>query len=175
MTNNSQKKTSSTERKLLDGKAVGLTSLIVVVDIIVFYFGASNEPGFGKEIPLMWSVGGIGIITFFGTLTLANYLSKDSRLDKGEIRRAMAASLIVVYFALVSLVTSPGSGAQESEFSKQIVEHFTWVIGIVIVFYFGSRVVQEYLQIKKKESEGATTEKKKKPKKTGTEANAGSE
>lgn len=153
---------------------MGLTSIIVVVDIIVFYFGASNEPGFGKEIPLMWSVGGIGIITFFGTLTLANYLSKDSRLDKGEIRKAMAASLIVVYFALVSLVTCPGCGAQESEFSKQIVEHFTWVIGIVIVFYFGSRLVQEWLK-SNNESQGATTEKKKKPKKAGTESNTGSE
>ena len=156
-----------------------LTLLVVVADVVVFYVGASNDSPLDR-IPLLWSIVGIGIITFFGTLTLANYLSKDSRLDKGEIRKALTASLIVVYFALVSLVTCPECGDLESEFSKQVVEHFTWVIGVIIVFYFGSRVVQEWLKSKKNESQGATaqgttTAKKPKPKKPGTEANAGSE
>ena len=91
----------------------------------------------------MWSVSGVGIITFFGTLVLANYVSSDSHdLDKGEIRRALTASLVVVYFTLLALVTCTTCGIQDSEFAKKILENFTYVIVILIIFYFGSRTLE---------------------------------
>lgn len=40
----------------------------------------------------------IGLLTFFGTLALTNAVSKDPNFQKGEIRKAMAASLLSVYF-----------------------------------------------------------------------------
>jgi len=31
--------------------------------------------------------------------------------------------------------------------------HFTWIVGIIIIFYFGSRLLEEYLK-RKEEKEG---------------------
>ena len=119
------------------------------------YFGSIGY------LPLMWSVSGVGIITFFGTLVLANYVSSDSHdLDKGEIRRALTASLIVVYFTLLALVTCTTCGIQDSEFAKKILENFTYVIVILIIFYFGSRTLEQIIEKKhgKTKPKGSTSE-----------------
>jgi len=92
----------------------------------------------------MWSVAGIGTITFFGTLMLANRLSRTRYLDKGEMRKALTASIIVIYFALISLLTCEDCKFADSELSETIIGHFTYIVGIVIAFYFGSRAIEAW-------------------------------
>lgn len=131
--------------KLSDRKPAALTLLIIGIDVSLIYIGSIGT------LPLMWSVSGVGIITFFGTLVLANYVSSDSyHLDKGEIRKALTASLIVVYFTLLALVTCTTCGTQSlnTEFANKILENFTYVIEILVIFYFGSRTLEKIIEIR---------------------------
>ncbi len=58
-------------------------------------------------------------------------------LDRHEIRRALVISLTIVYMLLL-FKESP------------MMEYFIWVYLSVIAFYFGSRVLEKYAEIRKK-------------------------
>ena len=121
-------------------KAILIAFIIGILDIIVLFLGTSNV------LPIAGSVGSVGVITFFGVLMLVNYLSKSKVLDKGEMRKAIAASFVVIYFALLSLLTFTGFGPSNTELAETIIGHFTYLVGIIIVFYFGSRTVEKYIE-----------------------------
>lgn len=57
-------------------------------------------------------------------------------LDRHEIRRALVISLTIVYFILLFKGSS-------------MMEYFTWVYLSVIAFYFGSRVLEKYAEVRK--------------------------
>ncbi len=123
-------------------KASIMAAVIVFLDVLVLHLGISkiSVPYIGT-FQITWSVSGIGVITFFGTLMLANYLSGSADLNKGEIRKAITASFIAVYFVLVSLFSF--SEFNPSNLAETIIGHFTYLVGIIVVFYFGSSTVRD--------------------------------
>ena len=123
-------------------KAFIMAFIIGALDIVVLYLGTF------QKIPISWSVGSVGVITFLGMLMLANYLSLSPKIDKGEIRKAIATSCFVVYFVLLALVSFTGFNPSDTEVAKTMIGHFSYVVGIVAVFYFGSRPVEEYIKLK---------------------------
>ena len=127
--------------------------IIGAFDIIVLSLGTFHI------FPIMWSVGSVGVITFLGIMMLANYLSVSPNLDKGEIRKAIAASCFAVYFVLLALLSFTGFSPSDAELAKTIVGHFTYIVGIVAVFYFGSRPVEAYIKLKEKAPENETLTK----------------
>ncbi|ADE36571.1 hypothetical protein [Methanohalophilus mahii] len=118
--------------------------IVGFLDILILYLGTIRPAHIG------WAVASTGIITFLGTLMLINHLSKSTDFDKGEVRKAMTGSFIVVYFSLVSLLTLTDIGISDTELAKTIIAHFTYLVGIVVVFYFGSRAVENYLDLPQK-------------------------
>lgn len=133
------------------------TVAIGALDIGVLFLGTRLD-----SFHIAWSVGCVGVITFLGVLMLVNYLSDSDAVDKGEMRKAIAGSVVAVYFALVSLLTFRGFYPQDTELAKTIVGHFTWLVGIVVVFYFGSRAATEYMEIRdQKRHSGAEQQKPK--------------
>jgi len=124
-------------------KAVLMTIVIGALDILVLLLGTF------ELVHIAWSVGSIGIITFLGILILVNYLSNSAAFDKGEMRKAIAGSFIAVYFALVSLLTFTGFSPSSEKLAETIIGHFTYLVGIVVIFYFGSSAVRDYLKMKK--------------------------
>ena len=138
--------------------AFGIALIIGIADISVLFLGNANKSF------TSWSVGTVGIITFLGVLMLVNYLSKDPNVTKGEVRKAIAASCIAVYFVLVALLTFSGSNLSDT-LVETVIEHFTYIIGIVIVFYFGSRSIEEYMKLKGKQVKIEAEEKEPKQKK----------
>lgn len=123
------------------GRATIMAIVIIVLDVLFLYLGAS------ETFPITWSIGSVGIVTFFGILMLANYLSEDDKLEKGEVRKSITGSFIAVYFTLVSLLTFTGFSPSGTETAKTIIGHFTYLVGIIVVFYFGSSVSREYFKI----------------------------
>ncbi len=100
------------------------------------------------RIPSQWIFICIGIITFFGILLISNYMSGTSPLNNGEIRKAITSSFVVTYFAFVPLVTFGSVNIPTDEPIKTIVTNFTWIVGAIVIFYFGSRAVEEYVKVK---------------------------
>lgn len=117
-------------------KAVIFSFIIVISNIVVLYLGTAFE-----QFSLIWSIGAIGAITFFGTLMLTNLLSRTQFLNKGEMRKAIATSIIVVYFVLVAISTCKNCDTNVV-ITDTMIGHFTYIVGIVIAFYFGSRAVE---------------------------------
>ncbi|TET62872.1 hypothetical protein E3J48_03600 [Candidatus Aerophobetes bacterium] len=141
-------------------KASIMAIAIGFLDLLVLFLGTSKE-----RFHIAWSLGSIGVITFLGILMLANYLSDSPTLDKGEMRKAITGSFIAVYFALVSLLTFTGFSPSSEKLAETIIGHFTYLVGIVVVFYFGSSGVREYLKFKERRQNSEEEEKKPKGKK----------
>jgi hypothetical protein len=119
---------------------IGLIDLLIL-PIIVTVLG----------IPLQWIFIGIGIVTFFGTVLIVNYMSGTSPLDSGEIRKALTAAVITVYLTFVPLISFGSIQIPAQGAVKTIVENFTWIVGIIVIFYFVTRAVEEYAKIRNKQ------------------------
>ena len=73
--------------------------------------------------------------------------------DHHEIRRSLTISLTIVYFALLSLSVFKLEDLLIKD--NPMIELFTWIYLTVIAFYFGSRGLEKYAEVKisKKEEE----------------------
>ncbi|MDO5836116.1 MAG: hypothetical protein Q4P17_06370 [Methanobacterium sp.] len=116
---------------------LGFLDLVVIPVIIILL-----------SIPLQWIFVSLGLVTFLGIMLIVNYMSGTSPFNTGEIRKAITVSLLTVYLAFVPLmalgmVTSPLGNSQI------IVTNFTWLMGAVIVVYFSTRSLEEYIMGKK--------------------------
>ena len=137
VSNNRQRKWFNTVKMIM---LIGLIDLLIL-PIIVTMLG----------IPLQWIFLGIGIVTFFGTLIIVNYMSGTAPLNSGEIRKALTAAVITVYLSFVPLITFGSIQIPSDGAVKTIVVNFTWIVGIIIIFYFISRAIEEYAKIKKQD------------------------
>jgi hypothetical protein len=133
----SHRRTREWSRTLIMISILGIVDLLVV-PLLVTIMG----------IPVQWIFVALGIITFFGILLIVNYMSGSSPLDTGEIRKALTGSFVILYFVLVPLITFGGITVTQGEAVKTIITNFTWIVGAIIIFYFGSRAVEEYVKIK---------------------------
>ena len=134
--------------KLRKTGAFVIALLVVALDILALALGTIIP-----TVPVALSIGCVGVITFVGVLVLSNYLSHDPELAKKEIRKAIAASFTLVYLVFLALVVFGEAFPAETELAKTVVGHFTWIVGIIMVFYFGSRSVEEYLK-RREQKEG---------------------
>jgi cytochrome c biogenesis protein CcdA len=125
---------------LIGSFTVGLNVLFLILGIVV------------DSIPVALAISCVGVITFAGVLAFCNYLSADKDIAKKEIRKALAASIVLVYLSLLPLVLfgTDSSGGEDividSAAAESLMKHFTWVVGIVVTFYFGSRIVDKFKQ-----------------------------
>ncbi len=126
---------------------------------------------------LILPIAASGIITFFGMLIISGY-NKKSTKSKGIMRRAIAGSLIVSFMIAFSflmfqnfqLQTMPDNlnmnpteletylllqnqtasiNLTKMNFAYTVFTNFANVIMVVIVFYFGSKGVLQYLEDRK--------------------------
>ena len=117
-------------------KAVVIGVIIIISNIVILYIGTVDA------VSLLWSIGSIGTITFFGTLILANTLSRTRNLDKGEVQIALTSSVVLVYFVIVALVVCIDCHIGDSIEIDSILNSFTTIVGVLIAFYFGSRAIE---------------------------------
>lgn len=66
--------------------------------------------------------------------------------------------IIAVYFALVLFLTFSGSNLSDAKV-ETVIEHYTYIVVIIIVFYFGFRSVKEYMKLKGKQAKCEEEEK----------------
>lgn len=109
---------------------IGIINLIIIPIIITLL-----------KVPVKDIFIGIGIITFFGILLLTNYMSGSSSYNTGEIRKAITSAFITVYLIFIPL----NIGNTES---TSALFYFTILVGVVVVCYFVSRSLEEYMKIK---------------------------
>jgi hypothetical protein len=100
----------------------------------------------------------VGLITFFGTLLISNLFSNEGNLRKGEVRHAIAASILsVFYYILAILVFTDADPQLSNETVKDVLDNFITMVAVVITFYFGTRTVEEVSKDWRKKVSSATT------------------
>jgi hypothetical protein len=102
-------------------------------------------------VPLLWrnlhlgitvlALSGIGVITFLGILVLS-HRSGHRGFSTGEMRSAIAATFMVVYFTMLGILMFFYSHLPPM--APTLVKNFTYLVGVVIAFYFGSTAVVEH-------------------------------
>ncbi len=99
---------------------------------------ASNYVG-NRSLSIMMV--GVALISFFGFLKL----DRASGVDERSMRLAIAASLIIVYLALLSTFAFWREGRELSKAAEPLLNHFTTITGLVIAFYFGASAYTEVM------------------------------
>ena len=90
-------------------------------------------------LPIAWSLGSVGIVTFLGVLLLAFQVKKV--FDKNEVQLAITASVLAVYFALAPVLIFVGISPIDPDLANTIIGHFTTVVEVVVAFYMGSTTI----------------------------------
>jgi hypothetical protein len=97
------------------------------------------------------SLPGIGIITFLGILVLS-HRSGHPGFKKVEMRCAIAATFMVVYFTMLGVLLFSNIGL--SPVARTLINNFTYLVGAVIAFYFGSTAVVDHATAKYRHTSG---------------------
>jgi len=113
-----------------------------VISCAILILGVSETTLIIKSIKLKfgvdWAVGFVGIMTFFVMLAVAHGLSHSKYLDRGEIRKAIVASFLAVYFSILSVLTF-----SKVEYDKSIMDGFTSLVGAIVLSYFITRPIEK--------------------------------
>lgn len=128
--------------------------IIVAMELVVLGLGTLNL------IEVQWSVGGISIITFMGYLLLANYMAgSDSTENKLEVRNAIAATIINVHITLIGLCIFHADTIPNIENMLSIQSGLSRTVEVIILYYFGSAALKDWLTYKENVSKNSDKEK----------------
>ncbi|MHC1631028.1 MAG: hypothetical protein ACXQT4_01850 [Methanotrichaceae archaeon] len=115
-------------------KGIFLIVAILLMGLVSSVASAQTETSDAKDVPLVVAeVVIIGIIAIFVLLIFMGWV-RDRSLDKGEMRRAIAGCFVTGFtvLAILSLVYDIER--------EGIVTAYIEMVGIVIGFYFGSKM-----------------------------------
>jgi len=80
----------------------------------------------------------IALVTFFGLLAASESSGKGWGLNKGSMRGAIAATIVVVYLFVLSMNAFVPYNKNMPPMMTTMVTSFTTIIAIMIPFYFGA-------------------------------------
>jgi hypothetical protein len=90
---------------------------------------------------LGFAVPGVGIVLFLGVALLGHYVETVNA--EAAMRHGLAAAFMGAYLTVLGFSVS---GA--ATFSSSLVKNLTWVMGVVVSFYFGSSTAVQLKQTK---------------------------
>ena len=80
----------------------------------------------------------IALVTFFGLLTVGESSGKGWGLNKGTMRGAIAATILVVYLFVLSMSAFVPYKEEMPPMMSTMMDSFTTIVSIMIPFYFGA-------------------------------------
>ncbi len=113
--------------------------MVGVLDLAAIFLG--TFPHTDRWFNAAWSVGSVGVITFLGVYMLEGFIGKLQGTSRAEVRTSIAISFMTVYFVVFGLVLFRAGGLTDTDVAKSLVGNFTYLVGVVVAFYFGSTVV----------------------------------
>jgi hypothetical protein len=132
------------------GSSIVIGIVLVVILALAYVIGANIH-----NLNATRAVGifAVGVVSFFGTLSLAHRSSPNSPYDSGEVRLAVTAAFMMVYFAALGIflfsINTVGS------FGQSLMNNMTSLFGVVVGFYFASSAVVEYGRSREREKTAA--------------------
>jgi hypothetical protein len=90
----------------------------------------------------LMGIGLMGMIVFIGSMVGGSLLSEKGDLSSGEVRRSIAISFVLVFFALLAFGENITISADQKLISK-VLDNFWVFIVAIIGFYFGGRSLEK--------------------------------
>jgi len=115
--------------------------------LLVTYISALTIAFCKKDL---MGIGLMGMIVFIGSMVGGSLLSEKRDLSSGEVRRSIAISFILVFFAFLAF----GDRITIKDDQKLIVtalENFWVFIVVIIGFYFGGRSLEKAAENKRQD------------------------
>jgi putative Mn2+ efflux pump MntP len=162
-----------------DSEALKWTVNLAVIAVAIIIAGFILTFAFKTFAILPFSIVIVGIVVFFGVLKISRALeptNADTR--KAEMRKAITVSIVVVYLGLLPTLTFQGiiqfqaaanttainvlnqtatNTIPQISLSETVVTSFTALVAAVILFYFGSRILETYFNTQKSDEENTST------------------
>lgn len=130
--------------------SISIGVVLVVIVALAYEIGAKIH---NLNATRAVGVFAVGVVSFFGTLSLAHRSSPNTPYDSSEVRLAVTAAFMMVYFAALGIflfsINTVGS------FGQNLMNNMTSLFGVVVGFYFASSAVVEYSRSRERERTGA--------------------
>lgn len=125
---------------------IGIMDCIIAVSGCSLWWFAKSADNFlwvNEKIPnegiiLSITTVVLSLVTFFGLLAASETSGRGWGLNKGGMRGAIAATILVVYFFILSINLFIPFEDEMPEMMETMVSSFTTILGIMIPFYFGA-------------------------------------
>jgi len=130
---------------------------IVVFGLIVWVYALYYEdvkkilPDHAAAVILIAVMFALASVTFFGIMSFGQRSSGAWAKNMDGTRIAIMATVLLVYFFLLGVNIFLYPPDKMSEITSTLINNFTYIVGIVIAFYFGSSA---YIQIHAKDING---------------------
>jgi hypothetical protein len=142
----SKNKEGSVMERNGDGRETNHTHIVTFVFVLVLIvltaitLFAIDRKGSDTTITTVDAWVGIAFVCFVFLFLIYLGCMKDGTLSKGELRRAVAGSLVLAFtlLALFSIVMG-----KENEIGKEIVIAYIQLVGIAVGFYFGAKTAEK--------------------------------
>jgi uncharacterized protein with PQ loop repeat len=118
--------------------------------LLLLFIGAALAGGLwwnhsqGTLAPVSWAVGVSAVATFFTTLV---FLPPAGKITKSGTRNAITSTFIVTYFLLLGLFVFFEGETGNSPITDTLVTNFTFLMGVVIAFHFGTTAYEKVAQL----------------------------
>lgn len=83
----------------------------------------------------------IGVLTFFGTMELSRPSQDGGPFKEGNMRTAIASSLVTTYLFVVCFTAFVKSAPEAGAVTKEFIQSFSQVVSFTIAFYFGASAI----------------------------------
>jgi hypothetical protein len=134
--------------RLLSLTSIGV--VLVVIMALAYVIGANIT---NLNAPRAVGVFAVGVVSFFGTLALAHRSSPDGPYDSSEVRLAVTAAFMMVFFAALGIFLF--SKNDVGPFGQSLMNNLTSLFAVVVGFYFASTAVVEYGRSREREKTAA--------------------
>ena len=121
-----------------------LDILIVAVGLIAWIYALEYEdvekilPSHSGAVVLIAAIFALASVTFFGIMSASQRCTGAWSRNMEGPRLAIMASVLLVYFFLLGVNVFLYPPDEMSEITRALINNFTYVVGIVVAFYFGS-------------------------------------
>ena len=143
----------------MNGKSGPSVILIGILDILIVVMGSTiwmfsdfikinlpeNIRGISiSSMILLVTLFLLACVTFFGILAKGQTSTGIMSHNKGDTRIAIASSILIVYFFMLGVNTFCNPPREMTQITRTLMDSFTYVVGTVMIFYFGASA---YVQV----------------------------
>jgi len=111
-----------------------MIAILIIISVSMFVNWYTNTP-YAASVAAISA----GLLSFAACVIVSDQDAKSWLSDSANIRAAIAISILIEYLVLVGMSAFFASAAKDTPpVTQTLLTSFTTVVGIVVVFYFGT-------------------------------------